>query len=433
MTVKKITKFLLVILLYSLMLSACGGGGQDEAATARPEQVNSAQTAFAQPTNTPRPRATVTPLPDIETELARTTARMARAVLDQDEEAYFNQVWPNDPVFLQEQKNWSIFWLNEEMENFTLSLSLIETISDTEARARMTVIWKRGEEIDNQAGGATLTVRFLKEDAASDTWLFAGEAWETVSLYWNGANWIDVWDDDTPPADGEERLRVYYLPDHGPIEGTRDAAELMIEDLPGAYNVVLNELDHEPTQITHVRLYDLSDNLRYMASLELTPLTFYRNNPNEAVRFAIGTISKLPPDVATQVVGLTEAVIYQMAGNVNDTYPSWVVSATNQLIIGRNYQTQTWINNNIEFTLSLLPNTEAIEPEDSPLLQEFINPVAMHIFMVYLDETYGEAQRTTWLKAIITGTDLETATQDVYEMNFADMSAAWMIWLSEQL
>ncbi len=433
MTAKKVYKFLLVILLFSFVLTACGGGDKDEASTARPEQVNSAQTAFAQPTNTPKPRATSTPLPDIETELARTTARMARAVLDQDEEAYFNQVWQQDPIFLQEQQNWSQFWLGEHLENFTLSLSLIETISDTEARARMTVIWKRGENMDNQAGGATLTVQFFKESEDSDTWLFAGEAWDTVSLYWDGANWTPIWEGETPPTDGEERLRVYYMPDHGPIEGTRTAAEVLIQDLPGAYNVVLTELDYEPTQITHIRLYDLSDNLRYMTSLENSPQTAYWNEPNEAIRFAIGTISKQPPEVQAQVIGLTTAVIYQMAGNADDTYPDWVPSAASQLIIGRNYQTQTWINNNIEFTLSLLPNTEAIEPEDSPLLQEPVSSVAMHTFMIYLDETYGEAQRTAWLKSIITGTDLETVTQDVFEMSFEDMSAEWLIWLSQQL
>ena len=433
MNPKTISKILFLTIFISITLTACGGNGAEDAATARPEQVNSAQTAFAKPTPTPKSRPSATPLPDIEAQLARTTARMARAVLEQDETAYFNQVWQQDEIFLQEQQGWVTFWLNEKLVSYTLSLSLIETISETEARARMTVIWKRLEDKDNQAGGATLTVRFLKEDPTSDTWLFAGEAWEIVRLFWNGSNWIDVWDDGAVPDGTEERIRVYYLPEHGPIDGTRAATELMLEDLPGAYNVVLEELDYEPTQLMHVRLYDLSDNLRFMARLDAPASTMYWNRPNEAVRYAIGTISKLPPEVQDQANGLTEAVLYQLGGNTSTSYPQWVIIATTRLVVGRNYQTQTWINNDIEFTLDLLPNTEAIEPEDSPLLQEPVNALAGHTFLVYLDETFGETQRTAWLKSMAEGNDLETATQIVFEKSFAEMNADWLIWLSQQL
>ena len=430
---KLLSKSLFLILVISLVLTACGGGGNDKAATARPEQVNSAQTAFAQETPTPKARASATPLPDIETELARTTVRMARAVLAQDEEGYFAQVWQGDEVFLAEQRGWAEFWLNEKLVSYTLSLSLIETLSETEARARMTVIWKRLEDDDNQAGGATLTVRFLKESPTSDIWLFAGEAWEVARLFWNGTNWLQVWDDGAVPADAEERMRVYYLPKHGPIDGTRSAAERMLEDLPGAYNVVLDELDYAPTQLMHVRLYDLSDNLRFMARLDAPPDTMYWNKPNEAVRYAIGTISKLPPEVQDQANGLTEAVLYQMAGNTSANYPIWVLIATTRLIVGRNYQTQTWINNDIEFALSMLPNTEAIEPEDSPLLQAVVNPLVGHTFLVFVDETLGEAQRNAWLKSLAAGNDLETATPEAFGQSFANMSADWLIWLSQQL
>lgn len=429
---KVISKILVLTILTSLLLVACGGDTKDEAATARPEQVNNAQTAFAQPTNTPRTRATVTPLPSIETELARTTARMARAVLEQDGDAYFAQVWSQDEVFLAEQQGWAEFWLNEKLVNYTLSLSLIEGISETEARARMTVIWKR-EGDDRQAGGATLTVRFLKEDATSTTWLFAGEAWEVVRLFWNGANWTQVTADDTVPTDAEERMRVYYLPTHGPIDGTVDGAQVLLQDLPGVYNVVLEDLDYEPTQLTHVRLYDGADNLRFMARLDASPQTQYWNKPNEAVRFSVDSISKQPPEIDNVANALTEAVFYQIAGNTSETFPFWVMIGTTRLIVGRNYQTRTWINNDIEFALEQLPNTEAIEPEDSPLLQTPVNALVGHIFLVYLDETFGESQRNDWLKTIISGEDIDTATQSVFEKSLEEISADWLIWLSQQL
>jgi hypothetical protein len=430
--------YIILSVFMVLLLGACGGAEESGPATARPERVNAAQTAFAQATNTPRPRATNTPLPSIETDLARTTARMANAILAQDTEAYFNLVWPEDPIFLQEHRRWAELWANETLTKMTISLSLIEIVNETEARARLSMAWTRQQVQDNQSGGAIFSARFRRQSPTSDLWLFAGEAWEVVRLFWDGLNWTILWDDSPPPADATELMRVYYLTDHGPVEGTQRATATLLEDLPGIYNVVREELGLTPAEgeILHVRFYDQEDNLRVMVRFDVSPTLRYWNMPGEGVRYIVKPTTGLPPSIQELVTGVTTGLLYQMAGNTNP-YPFWLLSGMANFIYGQNYQTITWINNEIENVQAMFPEASSDEArwtvEHSPLSGGFASASAGHIFLLFLEENFGTQQRQAFVNAVAQGADLETASQTSTGKTFDTLNAEWVVWVGQQL
>lgn len=420
---------MVIVMILAFLATSCGSN-DDEKATANPDSAIQAQTVFVQVTPTTRATATSTPTPDIEGEVARIVARMANAVKAQDTDAYFDLLSQDDPVFLAEQRTWAQKWIDEPLEKFTMRTSTIDTETDTSATARLTVEWSQsGENRDGKSGGATFSARFVKVDSG---WLYAGEAWSIVSAYWDGTNWTLVWPSDTAPTGQTERIRIYYFENRGPIEGTRPSVETLLEDLPGLYNVVLSELALEPDDALNIKYYDGMRNLQATSYIGLPPELDYWNQPEHSMKITSQGNTEVPPDLQTMVAHVTESLLYQLAGDA-DNYPAWVNEAASYLVIGENYQTRTWLNNQIEATIAQLPDEEAINPEDSPMLSA-PNGVAGHVFMMYLDEAYSPEQRNAWLHAIVQdGETPEVAAEAVFGKPYLEINGDWLIWLGSQL
>lgn len=424
---------LLAVLFISIILTGCNSSNNDDDPTTDPNRVQQAQTALAGVTPTATTRPTATPRPAVEQEISRTVARMANAVLAGDVDRYFELVSPVDPTFEEEHRAWANFWVNEPFEEFHLTLRSVQVESDTEALGRLVMSWRRSDRSGVVGiNGANITVRFIKPDPDTDMWLFAGEAWESVGVYWDGTNWHNVWENETPPENAEERIRVYYFPDIGPVEGTRDATENMLQDLPGVYNRVADELDFSPDDPIYIKLYDIPDNLRAMTSIAMLPDTLFFTAPDQSVKLVVQpNTDSLPPDIITLSNTLTEAFLYRMASG-QSIEPS-IMGAVLNLVTGNLYQTLTWRNNQIENLLRELPEDEALDPEDSPLLMSPGSPLTLHVLMLYLDDVYGEDARNDWIKKVLVdGITIEEALETTLDASFEEINEAFLLWLGEQ-
>ncbi|MCI0713398.1 MAG: hypothetical protein L0154_24795 [Chloroflexi bacterium] len=418
-------------IIVTLLVAACGGDDEQDSDTER-DRVQDARTALAAATPTPTVRPTATPRPSIEGELARTVARMANAVEGGDVERYFEFVADTDPFFVQEHRHWAEFWEAQPFDRYALDINSIKEISETEALARMIINWTHpsGELVG--VNGANVTVRFVKSPE-TDEWLFAGEAWEIARAFWDGTNWTVVFPEDDVPDNSEERIRVYYLPEIGAIEGTREAAEKLLADLPGVYNVVSTELDYIPQEIIHIRFYDFQINLRAMTDLRLRPSQIYVNLPGLPMKIiVVPETDSQPPSIESMSTSLAESMLHEMSQDNPDT-PSWLMLGATEFVTAQNYRTQTFRNNQIENVLALLPDTEAIEPEDSPLLTGPSISVGT-VLLMYIDETYEAQSRREWLKAILgDGQSLEDATDSVLGVSFDELNEGFMRWLGDEL
>ena len=425
--------YLLAIFLVTLALlvGACGGEADQDSNRER-ERVQNARTALAAATPTPTVRPSATPRPSIEGELARTVARMANAVEQGNVDRYFEFIADTDPFFVQEHRHWAEFWEAQPFDRYDLDINSIKVISDTEALARMIVNWTHPSDELVGVNGANLTVRFVKS-ADTDEWLFAGEAWEVVRAFWDGTNWTVVFPEDEVPENSEERIRVYYLPDIGAVDGTREAAEKLLVDLPGIYNVVSAELDYVPQDIIHIRFYDFQINLRAMTDLRLLPSQIYVNLPGLPMKIiVVPETDSQPPSIESMSTSLAESMLQEMSQDNPDT-PSWLMLGATEFVTAQNYRTQTFRNNQIEFVLALLPDSEAIEPVDSPLLTS-PNISVGTVLLMYINETYEAEARREWLKAVLAdGQSLEDATESVLGVSFDELNEGFMLWLEEEL
>lgn len=419
------------LVILTMLVAACGGGDEQDSNTER-DRVQSARTVLAAATPTPTVRPSATPRASIEGELARTVARMANAVEDGDVDRYFEFIADSDPFFEQEHRRWAEFWETQPFDRYDLDINSIKVISDTEALARMIVNWTHPSEELVGVNGANLTVRFVKSPE-TDEWLFAGEAWEIARAFWNGTNWTVVFPEDEVPENREERIRVYYLPDIGAVDGTREAAEKLLADLPGVYNVVSAELDYVPEDIIHIRFYDFQINMRAMTDLRLLPSQIYVNLPGLPMKIiVVPDTDSQPPSIENMSTSLAESMLQEMSQENPDT-PSWLMLGATEFVTAQNYRTQTFRNNQIENVLALLPDAEDSAPEDSPLLSGPSISVGT-VLLMYINETYEEEARREWLKAILAdGQSLEDATESVLGVSFDELNEGFMIWLGEEL
>lgn len=446
-------RLLPILLIIMLLLVACEDEG-DERPTATPnlDRAALAQTAFANPTNTPRPRASITPLPDVETELARTTSQMENAILQGDLEKYIQNVWQADPLFLTEHRRWAEKWAETPPSSFDITLSSISAESDTEAIARMTIGWRNsGEAATNDfgSGGSTITARFYRESVESEVWFFGGEAWQTVSLHRSGSDWTTV--EGGASSSDPEKIRIYYLPDYGPIPGTRKAADQLVQQVSGVYTIVTRELQIEPEEVVHIKVYDYPDALRSMVDITYLRTITSWNQPGETIRISQDPVTELPPDEASVARLLTYAVYYQSAENTAGNYPWWVLEGTAQMVIAKNFMTLPQRNNFISTMAGIAAATfdnegQAVADDipqlqdwqllatsaTVPILQESTASFQSGTFLLFIDDTHGQEQRVAWVNSMASEKTLAEACEDVLGKSFEELQTEWLAWLAER-
>jgi hypothetical protein len=442
-----------ILLLITLLLAACEDDG-DERPTSTPnlDRAAIAQTAFANPTDTPRPRASATPLPDVETELARTTSQMENAILQGDLEKYMQNVWQADPLFLTEHRRWAEKWAENPPLSFDITLSSISAESDTEAIARMTIGWRNsGEAATNDfgSGGSTITARFYRESAESEEWFFAGEAWQTVGLHRSGSDWAAI--EAGEASSDPEKIHLYYLPDYGPITGTRKAADVLIQQLPGVYTIVARELQIEPETPLHIKIYDYPDALRSMVDITYLRTITSWNLPGETIRLSQDPVTELPPDESSMARLMTYAIYYQLAEDTAGNYPWWVLEGTAQLVVAKNFMTLPQRNNFISAAAGIaaatLDNEGTSVAEDIPqlqdwqllearttvpILQESTASFQAGTFLLFIDDVYGQAQRVAWVNSMASEKTLAEACEDILGKSFEELQTEWLAWLAER-
>ncbi|KAB2865979.1 MAG: hypothetical protein F9K46_03285 [Anaerolineae bacterium] len=448
MLLKKMSFVLSILLFGLLILSACKDEGDAEpTATPNLDRAALAQTAFANPTNTPRSRETPTPLPDVESELALTTAQMELAIVAGDVDKYMENIWQGDPLFTTEQRRWAEAWAKQPPHSFDITLSSISAPSEEESFARMSVKWRgsgEAEVSDLGSGGSTITVHFYREAADSRRWLFAGEAWQVINLHRNGSDWTA-----DQPSDGTEKIRIYYLPDYGPITGTSKAATVLAENIPGIYTIVSRELDIEPTEALNLKVYEYPDALRSMVDITYLHVLWVWNQPAEALRFSQDVNTELPPDDEVMAAQLVYRLLYQLADDTIGNYPQWVVEGTAQMLVMKEFMTVPRRNNQLsEMAGIVLGTAEGVEPEaDAPQMQDWeamaeweSEPSAQDYaaglqagtFVYYIDATYGQEKRNEWIKSMAAEKTLEEACQDILGKSFEDLTADWLAWIGTQ-
>lgn len=448
MLLKKMSFALSLLFMGLLILSACKDDGDaNPTATPNLDRAALAQTAFANPTSTPRNRETPTPLPDVESELALTTSQMELAIVAGDVEKYMENIWQGDRLFTTEQRRWAEAWAKQPPISFDITLSSISAPTEDESFARMSVKWRgsgEAETSDMGSGGSTITVHFYREAAGSTRWLFAGEAWQVINLHRNGSDWTD-----DQPGDGTEKIRIHYLPEYGPISGTGNAATVLAENIPGIYTIVSRELDIEPTNALNLKVYEYPDALRSMVDITYLHVLSVWNQPAEALRFSQDVNTELPPDDEVIAGELAYSLLYQLADDTTGNYPRWVVEGTAQMIMMKEFMTTPRRNNQLSAMAGIaiaagagtelapeIPQMQAWETiatwNNEPSVQDYAASLQAGTFVYYIDATFGQEQRNAWIKSMAAEKTLDEACQDILGKSFEDLTADWLAWIVTQ-
>lgn len=448
MLVKRLTLILTLLFIGLLALAACQGDKDDDPSSASSDdRAALAQTALAIPTDTPRARETPTPLPDVERELARTTAQMETAVADGDIGQYMANIWQGDPLFMTEHRQWAEAWVKQPPIGFDITLSSISSPNENESLARMTIQW-RGSNTDTEgnfgSSGSTFTARFYRESAGSTKWLFAGEAWQTINLYRSGSDWATI-----QIGEESEKIRLYYMPDYGPTPGTVTSANMMVEKLPGIYTIVSRELQFDPSEVVAIKLYQYPEALRTMVDITYPHVLDTWNQPGEALRLSQDPVLQLPPDDLVIAGQLAYSMLYQWAGDTTGNYPWWVLEGAAQLVAMKNFMTVPIRNNQLSEMAAIVAATDAqanLAPDvlqmqdwsimtdrrDVPYLQRRAASLQAGSFVYFIDVTYGQDVRNTWIKSMANEKTLEDACQDVLGKSFEVLVANWLAWIATQ-
>ncbi|HML24083.1 MAG TPA: hypothetical protein PKD09_20675 [Aggregatilinea sp.] len=397
-------------------LAACQKAETASTPTPNQESIQAAGTLFAQPTRPPRTTPTSTPQSDIELELSRTTAGMEEAVLAGDFDRYMSYVWPDDPVFYQEQTAWARDWEAHPLGHFEVNLSRIDTPDPNMATARTTILWTQEDASrSGSSGGTTITAVFRR---AEDRWLYAGAQWETLE------------------TDGFE-LQFFETP----LYDNRHQAEILLAELPGVYTRITRELDYTPDTPAQLKLYDSAATLQTVTRISMSGLSQWVA-PGEAIKMTLG-VYNTAPETAEAAREYTRYVLYAMAGGTQEPYPWWLEQGMGEYgaSLFRTLSQRTRVLERVAAVAggtstsssSLLPwDTLVTVPALSSTQRQFAIDQS-YTLVLYVREVHGADALNAWLKAIAGGAAVEDATQDTLGTSVDELDAAWREWLPQQI
>ncbi len=440
-------KIMSMLILSILIITACDPSKPEATNTPNADRAIAAQTALAGPSATPRPIPSPTPRTEVEQELARTIFRMQQAIQDADTEAYLNLIWQQDPIFLQEQIRWIEAIAASPLNEFDLNLTNISLINDDLAYGRMSLRWRNsGVNRVAMSGGAILTVKFHRVDGDDENWVYGGEVWETIGLFLDDGQWTTVMPNEEPPIDAPEIFRVYYFPDYGPLEGTFDPTQSVVEELPTIYGYITNALDYEPQNTIHIKVYNWRDTLRAMTDVTLSRVYDRWVRPDESVKVSVDEDSAFPVDPGIVTSEVTKSILYEMAGNDEDRLPWWILEGTGESIRGEYYQRATEYNNIVEAVVAVAnvnfqtdPNALSLQEWEQLEHWETISPAVLNIsisqsqiFIDFMVDVYGQDIRNQWISEIISGESVEESTENAFGKSLDDLTLEWKDWLNDR-
>jgi hypothetical protein len=406
-------------LLLALTVSLMGCEKSEESPTPTPDRasVQAASTLFAQPTHVVRVTPTVTPSSEVELALNRTIARMEQAVLAGDVDAYLDYVWQGDPVFLTEHTRWARDWQESPLSVFEITLFSIQQLADNTATARMAIRWsQRGRSGSGSSGGTTTSTVFYRE---GDTWMLAGERWQIAEI---------------------EGFTFYYFDDA--IVSNRLQADSVLEALPGVHTTITRLFDFEPKHVAHIKMYDSYTALQNWTQLSVPFMTTW-NQPGEAIKIAVNQVNNTAPSEYDLAREYTRVVLYEIAEGSHGNFPWWLEEGVAEYG-GLQFRTPGRRRQIIEEIAELVAAPDDAEfrliewqdAESRPSALGDAMQVAVYqafTLVHYVTETYGEAARNDWIRAIATDQTLDEACESQLGIRFEDLDAAWRAWLLEQV
>lgn len=339
---------------------------------------------------------------DDESAIYALVEAMARAVEQQDREAYLSYVELSDPIFASEHTYWVDDWANgEPLDRFQMLASHVEVDGDT-ATADLQVKWAVLPDTSYRRAG--YPVRFVRD--AEGGWLFAGEAWETVET---------------------GQFIVHAFP------GMEEAVDTLVEALPGIYEHATSSLDHTPKTRVEIKLYDTRDNLGATIALSLPPISGW-NEPGESLKMLVEEGNA--PSSAVLAHELTHYLTFDMANTSYGHYPWWLAEGISEYIASE-YWDQARLDDRMTIVRTLFAQGEQAEwdlisdYETTPVeLWRYVYPQG-YVFARYVTETYGADDRNAWLWQMAGDADLDAASQAVFGVSFEALDQDFRAWLAE--
>ncbi len=403
-------------LVIVLGVSACGKATPAPTATPDRDSAELARTLFAPPTRPQRAAPTAASsgdVGDIELALSRTVAAMEQAVRAADLNAYWQWLYPDDPVFLADQRGWAEDWVAHPLEVFEIDLFGVQQLSADTATARMTTRWRLAErDGDSSAGGATISAIFYRQD---ERWLFGGERWQVADL---------------------EGMQLYYFADT--VIDESEQAQTMLDYLPAVYTGITHVLGYTPAHTAHIKLYESPITLHNWTRISRPTLTRW-NVPEESIKVALND-RLTPPYEPEMGRELALFVFYEMAGEHAEALPWWVCAGVGEYGAAhfRTYSQRHRVLRNMAARAAALGGMETglwpWDALDTPPVEQAQTSAAEQAYTLlhYLTETYGDNARNAWLRAIAQGASVDEATRAQLGTDFATLDADWRAWLPAQ-
>lgn len=345
----------------------------------------------------------VTAQASTEAQLDALLDNMAADVLAGDQVAYLAQVDLSDPLFALEHTRWSDEWAADDfLASFALQLENVR-VENTDAIGDLTMTWRIKDQPRAQA--ATFSAQFTRDD--SGEWRYAGEYWPIV---------IET-----------DHFILRAVPE------TENAANALLPALPDIYAHVTASLDHEPSTHNEIKLYGSADALAATTLLSL-PRIHGWNEPGESLKMFPEGDSL---DVSIVAHEFTHFLVFDMAGTQRSRMPWWLDEGLAQYVAST-FWTAAYAEDYLAITQGLAAR-DALAAwdsmrvfEETPVeLWQYVYPQG-YAFARFITETYGEAPRNAWLRAMSTEMEIEAATEAVFGVSFDDLDAAFRAWLAEQ-
>jgi hypothetical protein len=334
-------------------------------------------------------------------QIADLVEKMRAAVVAQDKALYLSYVDLSDPVFALEHTRWADEWSKQTVvSQFDLRISKV-TVDGDAATAELSMTWTTTDQPERTA---EYPVVFWRN--ADGRWLYAGEYWISTDT---------------------EHFRVHAAP------GLEDAAREVIAMLPDIYTYVTGALAYTPTTAMQIKLYTTSEALIANTLLRLPRIRGW-NEPGESLK--LWAIDNEPPEPSSLAHEFTHFLSFEMAGTKHSQMPWWLEEGLATYVgsyfeeakarDGRLQQVRDWANDGKLVSWDQISDFEATPVR----LWRYVYPQG-YTFVRFITETYGEAKRNAWIKAMSKDASLGEATQSAFGLSFDQLDAQFAAWLKK--
>lgn len=343
--------------------------------------------------------------PALRDEIRSRLDSMAAAAIAGDGPAYLDHIAQDEREFLIEERAWAkdIARIAPDVLHYEL-LSPPELVSETEATARVRIIWNT-PNWEGEDRVLEVPTRFVRGD--DGLWDYAGRAWRELD------------------ADG---LRVLYVNGSGHI--ARAAVELWPEIKAHVEEGFEMSLDHPQV----VKVYPTMQELQFsIFPAYAEPLGGW-NEPGESIKLVGGDQG---PEYLRAVLAheYGHALTFAMGGPDVETaierahaMPWWLLEGVAELAaskFSRDFSaTKAAVNE--WHRRGELPEWGRITDfyTTAPSDYGYVYTQGMH-FAAYISDRFGRSPRNAWLRSMMSGKTIDAASREVLGVGFDELDADW--------